>query len=149
MADPDTVTEVIAPSERVEVSAQPQVDGQQEELQRRYDQEATLGRNLFDLAAERMNKRLTPYINPNRVPKDLLGGISVRSPESPFVTEDEIGAARAASFGIVLELAAQAAEVHIPRSAPVREDLDSLTALHTGFRKGEGLRRELLESNRA
>ena len=110
-----------------------------------YDGAARLGRNTVNLAKQRTEQRLTPFVDPHRLPREDIAKLDNK--EQAEISEEDIQQALESSFAIILETAAQVAEVKLP-SGQVREDLESIVALGGNLKAGVKLARELGDETR-
>lgn len=94
-------------------------------LKREFANQSALGRAVLDLAENREQQRLTPWLDSRLFPKEEFTHLRPK-PEGQSVTQEDIDNAKRVSFGLTLEAAAQIVEVGLPRHGQIREDPESL-----------------------
>ena len=120
---------------------------EQQKLRSELKQEQLFGRSISKLVYEREVEGFTPWTNRHQMPQEYLGTLG-DPPAETQLTIDDIKRAKQASFGLALEIAAQASEVQFPQGGRVHEDEGSLTALITTIRKGDQLGRGYAQTDR-
>lgn len=116
------------------------------ELQTQYEQASALGRNFLTVTQDRETRRLTPFTQTGRFPKEDAVTIRKRS-GGDLISEEDIAEAKRGSLAIALEAAVQVNEFRPSVNAGIREDSDSLTRLIQIIRQGGTLNYDLIKQN--
>lgn len=97
------------------------------ELNQRHEAASRLGRSFLAILKEREDGRLTPYVDLTKFDRTDMAAISNRRDGS--ISEPDVQEAKRGSLAIALETATQIAEVQLPRTSGVRENLGNLEDL--------------------
>lgn len=116
-------------------------------LKKEYLAASKLGREVLGVVQHREQRRLTPFNDPRRFPSEDVRAVQTKRPDVNS-TEEDIKNAERASFSLALEAATQVAEVQLPRTGGVREELDPLEALARIVKKGYSVGVELSKEDR-
>ncbi len=112
------------------------------DLSKEYLAASKLGREVLGVVQHREQRRLTPFNDPRRFPPEDVRAVQTKRPDVNS-TEEDIRNAERASFSLALEAATQVAEVQLPRTGGINEDLDPLEALARVIRNGYNTGTEL------